>query len=410
MKIKKLNLMLVVLGLAFPSGCATSGLKMPFADKFASLKLPVLDSKIAGSSSKEELSPEFKTAQKVFKKDPERTLLAWARWQEDVGEYGEARQKYRELLIAYPDNIDAQLGLARIELACGRVQQSEDILLEAAKKLPTNAPVRLELGRLYTQQEDWPKAVASFEDASAIDPANQVCRYELGVVFARVHRYDQALSHLTYAVGESAANYNIGYVLHEQGHDTEAAQWFQNALESHPDTRTAGMTNSILAKISPLNLRDRNNSPVYPSSRPSDEFLARRSKQTAMDQYEPASLEEPVVRGSDACDNQQREQQLPPISNVSNSTHYSESSVQLPPVNPEVHTFGNTNQPEFRSASPLGAGQGHFKTVSHTMSHESMPPATTLPDNRPPQWHGAGQAMSTSTKVRDATPGKWRSQ
>ena len=88
------------------------------------------------SAGEGELSPEFREAQKVFKKDPEGALLAWARWQEDVGEYGEARRKYRELLIAYPENIEAQLGLARIELSCGRVEQAEEILTAVARGAP----------------------------------------------------------------------------------------------------------------------------------------------------------------------------------------------------------------------------------------------------------------------------------
>ncbi len=387
--------------------------EIPFAETFASLGSKKTDSTSAiPGGSKADLNPEFRAAQKVFKKDPERTLLAWARWQEDDGEYGEARQKYRELLIAYPDNIDAQLGLARIELACGRVQQAEDILLEVAKQRPTNAPVRLELGRLYTQQEDWPKAIASFEDASAIDPENQVCRYELGVVFTRVHRYDQALSHLTYAVGESAANYNIGYVLHEQGNDTEAVEWFQNAIQSHPDPRTTEMTNAILAQISPQNSRNRNASPAYPSAYPSDEFLARRAKQSAMDQFEPASFEQPVIQGAASYHTKQDNQQLPSVSSVANSQEYAQPSTLLPPVNQQAAVYGNANQPVFGPPpSNATSAAGPFKTVSHTTSHESAPQPTAS-GNKPPQWHGASRAALTVElpPATDATSGQWRSR
>jgi hypothetical protein len=196
---------------------------------------------------------------------------------------------------------------------------------------------------LYTQQEEWPKAIASFEDASAIDPENQVCRYELGVVFARVHRYDQALSHLTYAVGESAANYNIGYVLHEQGNDTDAAEWFQNALQAHPDKRTTNMINTMLAEISTQNTRSRSNPPAYPSANPSDEFVARRTKQSAMDQFEPASFEQPQIRGAGTNESRQNDRQLPSVSSVANSQEYSEPSTLLPPVNEQAAVQGNAS-------------------------------------------------------------------
>ena len=413
MKLNQLNAMLIIAGLGFSSGCASSGLKMPFGDTFASLGAKKTDSTSAiPGGTKADLSPEFRAAQKVFKKDPERTLLAWARWQEDVGEYGEARQKYRELLIAYPDNIDAQLGLARIELACGRIQQSEDILLEVAQNRPKNAQVRLELGRLYTQQEEWPKAIAAFEDASAIDPENQVCRYELGVVFARVHRYDQALSHLTYAVGESAANYNIGYVLHEQGSDTEAVEWFQNALQSHPDPRTTEMTNVILAKISPQNAGNRNNPATYPSANPSDEFLARRVKQSAMDQFEPASFEQPVIRGAAAYNSQQNNQQLPSVSSVANSQEITEPSTLLPPVDQQAAVYGSGKSSAMRSLPPVTtSAAGPFRTVSHTQSQEPAVQQSTS-GNKPPQWRGTSRPSSTVDlpPASEARPGQWRSR
>ncbi len=410
MKFIQLNAMLIIASLGFTSGCASSGLKMPFGETFASLGPKKTDTKSAiPSGTKADLSPEFRAAQKVFKKDPERTLLAWARWQEDVGEYGEARQKYRELLIAYPDNIEAQLGLARIELACGRIQQSEEILLEVAQNLPSNPQVRLELGRLYTQQEEWPKAIAAFEEASAIDPENQVCRYELGVVFARVHRYDQALSHLTYAVGESAANYNIGYVLHEQGNDTEAVEWFQNALQKHPDPQTTKMTNAILAKISPSNSKHRNVAPEYPSASPSDEFLARRAKQSTIDKFEPAAFEQPVIEGASSISSQPAGQPSQPVSSVATSREYSDPSTQLPPVNEQSSAYANP--PAFKSVSPdTTSTASPFRTVSHATPQESAAPQPVASGSKPPQWRGARRPSSTVDlpPAADSTPRQWR--
>ncbi len=123
MNLGKLNAIFLLTGMGFCPGCATDGLKLPFRDTIAARwNSP---NPASGRAGEGELSPEFREAQKVFKKDPEGALLAWARWQEDVGEYGEARRKYRELLIAYPENIEAQLGLARIELSCGRVEQAD---------------------------------------------------------------------------------------------------------------------------------------------------------------------------------------------------------------------------------------------------------------------------------------------
>ncbi|MGV2339360.1 MAG UNVERIFIED_CONTAM: tetratricopeptide repeat protein [Planctomycetaceae bacterium] len=50
------------------------------------------------------------------------------------------------------------------------------------------------------------------------------------------------------------AHYNIGYLLHEQGENTEAAEWLQQALSMHPDQKTADQSRRLLAT---LDLSDR---------------------------------------------------------------------------------------------------------------------------------------------------------
>lgn len=369
----KLSVVLLMSGLSFCSGCAMNGMKSPIRNPLASLDFRQSNSTRA---SETDLSPEFRAAQKEFKKDPEGTLLAWALWQEDVGEYGEARKKYRELLVAYPDNIEAQLGLARIELSCGRVKQAEDILLAVAKQRPTNASVRLELGRLYTHQEDWQKAIAAFEDASSMDRENQVCRYELGVAFARCHRYDQALSHLTYAVGESAANYNIGYVLHEQGNDADATEWFQNALQTHPDTRTAEKTQAMLAQLSPKNSRDRSATRMYPPANPSAQAIARQPKPATIDQFEPASFKTPGVQ----------------------------PATLLAPVIQQPAGYGMaspSNQP-----TATIEGRNPLRTVSHAVPQEQAG-QLEIPGSQLPPWRGASP-QTAETKGQTIAPAKWR--
>ncbi len=205
----------------------------------------------------EELSPEFREAQKTFRRNTPKALLAWARYQEDVGEYSEALRRYRELTVAYPENIEAHLGLARVENTTGRFEQAEEILKKLASEHPDNTQIRLELGQLYSQREDWSSATAAFEQACRISPHDQTCRYELGIAMARNGLLEQALPHLTFAVGGPAAHYNLGYLLHEKGKDTEAAEWLQQALAMHPDQKTADQSRRLLAT---MDLSDRGGS------------------------------------------------------------------------------------------------------------------------------------------------------
>ena len=385
--------------LGISTGCAMDGTKLPFRDSIASR----WNNRKAESAG--ELSPEFREAQKVFKKDPEGTLLAWARWQEDVGEYGESRKKYRELLVAYPDNIEAQLGLARIELSCGRTQQAEEILTSVAKERPTNAPVRLELGRLYSQQENWSKAIAAFEEASAINTEDQVCRYELGVAFARSHRFDQALSHLTYAVGSSGANYNIGYVLHEQGNDAEASEWFQNAMNAHPDAKTAQKAQAMLAKMPHNNSQNRNSTPSYQSDSSAMSVVAAQSRQSAIDRFQPASFQDPVNQSPATG-------RFPEIAQsgvqlaVANqpAAQYSGQSTMLPPVDLQPAQFGMASASTKRL--PNGNAASPFQTVSHAVP-QGPATQTTGTSNQPPSWHPT-KSPAVQTQNADASPAQWR--
>ena len=200
------------------------------------------------ASSASKLSPEFREAQRSLE-HPEAALLANALLKEDNQEYAEARERYREIAIGYPGSIEAQLGMARIENITGRKEQAEKILTTLAKEHPNNVDVQLGLGRMYASRESWDQAIVAMTKAYNAKPDNQTARFELGLACVRANRVNEALPHLTFAVGESAAMYNIGYVLQEQGRNDEAIRWYQEALGSHPDQRTALQAQQMLTKL-----------------------------------------------------------------------------------------------------------------------------------------------------------------
>lgn len=92
-------------------------------------------------------------------------------------------------------------------------------------------------------------AVQSLTKAADLDHKNQSIRYQLGIALARSERFQEAKPHLAFAVGESAALYNIGYVLHESGRGDEAALWMRRALNAHPDQRTRSAATQLLAQL-----------------------------------------------------------------------------------------------------------------------------------------------------------------
>ncbi len=227
-------------------GCSTSRPLTGLADRFRSS---------AGEDDelildRDELSPAFRRAKSELK-DAERTMLSWAAWREDAGQYAEARRRYQEILTDNPDCVAARLGIARVERKTGRFRQCLEILEGARARHPDDPAVPLEMGRAYAEREQWDEAIVHLQDAAALNPDDETIQYELGLAFTESGRYEEAIVHLKEAVGEAAALYNIGYVLHESGRSTEAAAWFQQALARHPDARTKQMAEEMLAQLRP---------------------------------------------------------------------------------------------------------------------------------------------------------------
>ena len=103
----------------------------------------------------EPVSPEFREARRMFGKNTEKNLLAWALYQEDQEQYAEAMKTYRDLSIAYPESVHPQLGIARIEAATGRSEQALSVLQKAAVAHPQDVEVQLQLMSLHSSAEDW---------------------------------------------------------------------------------------------------------------------------------------------------------------------------------------------------------------------------------------------------------------
>ena len=194
------------------------------------------------------VSDGYKVAKRELK-SADTTLLKFARWREEMGDHNEALDRYREILSDNPNSVDARLGIARIEYHTGRVHEAEEILKATARKHPQNVQVWLDMGRIQSERKEFGAAIQSLQKAVELDSSSQIARYELGLAFARGDRLDEARSHLAFAVGESAAFYNIGYVLQEAGRNQEAVHWFHRALDSYPDERTRTSTTQMLARL-----------------------------------------------------------------------------------------------------------------------------------------------------------------
>lgn len=246
---KRLPISAALLLCTFAVGCSTtqswSGLTSRFSRNRADQDALVLE--------EEALSEGFQKSQGGLTekglKNPEATNLAFARWKEDMDQFAEAKRRYHEILTANPDCLPARLGIARIERETGRYTQCREILEAARRQHPENPAVALEMGRMYNDRQEWRHAVTAFRQATDLAPDDQTIRYELGLALTNAGMVDEGLPHLRFAVGDSAACYNVAYLLNERGKTADAVNWVERALDSHPDERTRKMAGELLADM-----------------------------------------------------------------------------------------------------------------------------------------------------------------
>ncbi|MDB5385007.1 MAG: cellulose synthase subunit BcsC [Planctomycetaceae bacterium] len=156
--------------------------------------------------------------------------LSYAKLQEQGGDFTGARHKYEEVLAKDPNNVDAILGMARLNVKAQRLVEAEDGYKKALALKPKSTEVLSEIGNFYADQQRWDKALPLLQDCQHIEPHEKKFQYNLAVALAKSGQTKEALPHFKEAVGDGAAHYNIGRILIESGKRKEAEEQFVIAL------------------------------------------------------------------------------------------------------------------------------------------------------------------------------------
>lgn len=160
--------------------------------------------------------------------------LAWSKLKEEEGKLTEARTGYETVLAAEPNNVDAILGMARMNVKAQRLVDAEQGYGKALTLQPKSPVVLSECGKFYVELQRWDKAIPLLQDAQRIEPHEKSHQFTLAVALTKAGRTSEALPHFTEAVGEAAAHYNVGRLLVETGKKTEAEEQFKLALAKDP--------------------------------------------------------------------------------------------------------------------------------------------------------------------------------
>lgn len=204
----------VILMASMLTGCATSGSRWP------------------------SLANRDNASRKKLK-DPSKLDLAYAKWQEQLGNMTEARERYQRVLHDEPHSVDALLGLARMDQLAGRMTEAEQGYRKALKYSP-NDPLAMDaLGQFYAAQEKWPQAIDVLKQALQTAPNDATIRFHLAVATAKSGDLVTAKPHFVNSVGEAEAEYNLGLILHDQGKLELAEQHFIQAVVKKPTLEQA---------------------------------------------------------------------------------------------------------------------------------------------------------------------------
>ncbi len=180
------------------------------------------------------------------------TRLALARAYENLRLFGKAEEQYEALRKAHPNDVRALNGLAGLHLRRGENSKALELYNKALEIDPEDADARLGAGLLYhvvgdyqRQRGDNARASACYEKSiveleAAVEkrPDSVPTRAALGLVYARVRRFQEALAQLRTAAnirrGDPLVHLNLGKVYREMGDSQKARQEFLRTREIDP--------------------------------------------------------------------------------------------------------------------------------------------------------------------------------
>ena len=224
--------LIAVLGLATVSGCQGGiGRLIPGAGGEAD---PLV-------SAKERKAPEPNTpAPKLTEQNFAQVQLAVGDALAKEGNF-EAAQTAYEAAIRNDDSLGrAYHRLALVYEKTGRGSEAKDLFLRAIKLDPNNAEIVCDYGYWCYLRQDWSEAKKQFERALGLRPGLQRAHNNLGLVYARTKRPDDALKHFA-AAGLSVADAraNLAFVYLTEERMPEAKIELERAVAESPSSEKA---------------------------------------------------------------------------------------------------------------------------------------------------------------------------
>jgi tetratricopeptide (TPR) repeat protein len=155
------------------------------------------------------------------------------------GRHDLAANVYRELVVRYPNDVEA---LERLSGAAFRLRlypEAEAILLRALALQPDNHHGWMDLGLVQHQQNRLERAEQSFREAARLDPSRADPHAALGTVLTSAGRHAEAQREFGEALvldpAHAEALAGLGHLLKTLGERDRAIEAYRACIRHHPD-------------------------------------------------------------------------------------------------------------------------------------------------------------------------------
>ena len=200
------------------------------------------------NSKPEEALTAYRRASELTPKDPEPHLSAGL-LHERQKEFTAAEAEYKQVLAIDPHSNDphsgdshsaeAVIGLTNIYMKSGRLDAAEPLLRRLAAERPNDAGIHLQLGRVLVAQSKKDDAIAEFQTALKLAPADSDAQRELVDLYVSAGKNDLAepiyRTLLSAHPKDAELHRGLGQALLRQKKFPEAQQEFSTALELKRD-------------------------------------------------------------------------------------------------------------------------------------------------------------------------------
>ena len=149
-----------------------------------------------------------------------------------------ARDIFQIILSADPENGEAMFFIG---LVFHMEKQSEiglPWMLRGVAKLPGASQLHYNLGKVYSDLQRYPEAIAAYRRALQINPKNIEAQCNVGGMLEQSGEYSQAIAAYRKAIGinpsHPEAHNNLGLILRQLGKFEEAMESFKRAIQAQP--------------------------------------------------------------------------------------------------------------------------------------------------------------------------------